>query len=190
MARVLCLLLLAAAPEATTGAYRGFSCDTHNSTIGGNVISAVSFSTSRKGCPDGAGPDADPLGPCMPNAKLVKLALDALPAGSRALTLESGPGIYYLYDKNQSAQRWGGMGADYYMDTLPGTANVQGPWADVYKVAMKTRVSAWFGELKRLGGKVDLVMSDFEMGYHSSSCGSPLPLAPCLRCNPRGATAL
>ena len=156
-------------PAAMSG-YRGFSCDTHNGTIGGNVVSAVPCATKRgKACPDGAGPDVDPLGPCMPNASEVKLALDVLPAGSRALTLEAGPGIYYLFDKNKTAKRWGGMGADYYMDTLPGKAQVQGPWADVYKVAMKKRVSAWFGELKRLGGKLDLVMGDFEMGYHSSS---------------------
>ena len=34
---------------------------------------------------------------------------------------------------------------------------------------MKKRVTAWFAELKRIGGEVDLVLSDFEMGYHSSS---------------------
>ena len=92
-----------------------------------------------------------------------------MPAGARALTLESGAGIYYLDDKNKSAQRWGGMGSYYYMDTLPGPAQVQGPWADVYRAAIQKRIAAWFGELKRLGGQVDLVLSDFEMGGHSQS---------------------
>ena len=99
----------------------------------------MGFPTSRKGCPEGAGPDADPLGPCMPNTSDVKARLDLLPAGSRALTLEAGAGVYYLQDKNSSVNRWGGMGSDYYMDTLPGPAKVQGPWADTYKAAMKTR---------------------------------------------------
>ena len=60
------------------------------------------------------------------------------------------------------------LAADY-MDTLAGSGRVQGPWADVYRTAMKKRVTAWFAELKRIGGEVDLVLSDFEMGYHSSS---------------------
>ena len=55
------------------------------------------------------------------------------------------------------------------MDTLSGPGRVQGPWADVYKSAMRKRVTAWFAELKRIGGEVDLVLSDFEMGFHSSS---------------------
>ena len=60
------------------------------------------------------------------------------------------------------------LAADY-MDTLAGSGRVQGPWADVYKTAMKKRVTAWFAELKRIGGEVDLVLSDFEMGFHSAS---------------------
>ena len=167
------LLVLGAAKRShcVTASYRAFSCDTScNVTVGGNVIGAVSFPTRRgPSCPDGAGPDADPLGPCMPNASLVKLGLDALPTGSRALTLEAGAGIYYLQDKNASANRWGGMGANYYMDTLSGPAKVQGPWADSYRTAMTKRVATWFAQLKRLGAQLDLVMSDFEMGYHSSS---------------------
>ena len=153
------------------------------------MFSAVAFPTTRKGCPEGAGPDADPLGPCMPNVTHVKQQLALLPAGARALTLEADDGIYYLQDPNASANRWGGMASNCachfpslascsaltpalaadYMDTLAGSGRVQGPWADVYKTAMKKRVTAWFAELKRIGGEVDLVLSDFEMGFHSSS---------------------
>jgi hypothetical protein len=140
--------------------------------IGGNVFSAVAFPTVRgKGsaCPEGAGPGADPLGPCMPQPKLIKQALDEKPPGARALTLEAGPGIYYLYDENQSVVRYGAMNGAYYMDTLAGAAKVQGPWADVYEAVMTKRVDTWFGELKRIGGKVDLILSDFEMGDKAES---------------------
>ena len=72
----------------------------------------MAFPTTRKGCPEGAGPDADPLGPCMPNATHVKQQLALLPAGARALTLEADDGIYYLQDPNASANRWGGMASN------------------------------------------------------------------------------
>jgi hypothetical protein len=49
-----------------------------------------------------------------------------MPTGSRSLSFEAGPGMYYLFDPNASAVRWGGMGDMYYMDTLPGPAKVQG----------------------------------------------------------------
>ena len=61
------------------------------------------------------------------------------------------------------------MGDMYYMDTLPGAGKVHGPWADVYERAITARMDAWFGELARIGASVDLVLSDFEMGGHSSS---------------------
>eukprot|EP00037_Helgoeca_nana_P021386 m.215738 g.215738 ORF g.215738 m.215738 type:complete len:584 (+) comp25629_c0_seq1:75-1826(+) len=150
--------------------YRAFSCDTVNGTIGGNVVSAVGFPTLRgPGCPDGAGPTADPLGPCFTPPMQVKAALDLLPQGGRALTLEAGPGMYYLFDPNATANRWGGMGDMYYMDTLPGAGRVQGPWADVWATAIRNRFDTWFGELKKLGADVDVVLCDFEMGGHSSS---------------------
>ena len=105
----------------------------------------------------------------MPQPKLIKQALDEKPPGARALTLEAGPGIYYLYDENQSVVRYGAMNGAYYMDTLAGAAKVQGPWADVYEAVMTKRVDTWFGELKRIGGKVDLILSDFEMGDKAES---------------------
>ena len=100
----------------------------------------------------------------------MKLALDTLPEGSRALTLEWGTGMYYLVDCNATSctDKYGGMRFMYYMDTLPGPGQVQGPWADVYNTAITKRMSAWFGELARLGGKVDYILSDFEMGDHST----------------------
>jgi hypothetical protein len=76
---------------------------------------------------------------------------------------------YYLFDPNASAKRWGGMGDMYYMDELAGPARVQGPWADVWAATMSKRFDAWFGELKRLGAAVDLVLCDFEMGGESDS---------------------
>jgi hypothetical protein len=30
-------------------------------------------------------------------------------------------------------------------------------------------MSAWFGELAKIGSTVDFILSDFEMGYHSES---------------------
>ena len=150
--------------------FRAFSCDTRNLTVaGGNVFSAVPAPTTRHNCPAGAGPTADPLGPCFTAPSVAAAALSQLPAGAQALSLESGSGMYYLQDSNASADRWGGMGPNYYMDTLPGPGKVQGPWADAYAAAMPLRMAAWFGELKRVGGAVDLILSDFEMGYHSSS---------------------
>ena len=53
------------------------------------------------------------------------------------------------------------------MDTL--THGVQGPWADVWAATMSKRFDTWFGELKRLGAEVDLVLCDFEMGGQSDS---------------------
>eukprot|EP00038_Savillea_parva_P025692 m.48971 g.48971 ORF g.48971 m.48971 type:complete len:577 (+) comp7061_c0_seq1:143-1873(+) len=153
--------------------YRAVSCDTDNATVvvgGAMVVSAVPFPTIRgPSCPEGAGPTADPLGPCFTPPATVKSALDQLPAGVRALTLEAGPGMYYLFTPNASDAPWGGMHDMYYMDTLPGPAKVKGPWADVYTQATRSRFDAWFGKLKSLGGQVDLVLCDFEMGGHSSS---------------------
>lgn len=57
----------------------------------------------------------------------------------------------------------------YYMDQLSGPAGVQGPWADVWASTMHKRFDTWFGELKRLGADVDIVLCDFEMGDQSSS---------------------
>ena len=78
--------------------------------------------------------------------------------------------MYYLVDCNATSctDKYGGMRFMYYMDTLPGPGQVQGPWADVYNTAITKRMSAWFGELARLGGKVDYILSDFEMGDHST----------------------
>ena len=83
------------------------------------MFSAVAFPTTRKGCPEGAGPNADPLGPCMPNVTYVKQQLALLPPGARALTLDANDGIYYLQDPNASANRWGGMASNCESQTLP-----------------------------------------------------------------------
>ena len=169
--------------------YHGFTCDTddpllmNNSlSVGGNIFSAVAFpirahapdsSSAAARCPPGShgiGGSRFVLDPrCYTTPAEAKAQLDAFPKGARALTLESGLGMYYLVDPNSSTTRWPDHSPRYYMDTLPGPAGVQGPWADSYVPEMVARFSAWFGELKRLGGEVDLVMSDFEMGYHTSS---------------------
>ena len=169
--------------------YHGFTCDTddpllmNNSlSVGGNVFSAVAFpmrthapdnSSAAARCPPGShgiGGSRFVLDPrCYTTPAEAKAQLNAFPKGARALTLESGLGMYYLVDPNSSATRWPDHSPRYYMDTLPGPAGVQGPWADSYVPEMVARFSAWFRELKRLGGEVDLVMSDFEMGYHTSS---------------------
>jgi hypothetical protein len=116
--------------------YRAFSCDTGNITLGDNVFSAVPFRTTgrsiHRGCPTGASADADPLGPCFARPADIAALLGALPSGARALSLEGSSSMYYLQDPNASAVHWGGMGegesAMYYMDTLPGPANVR--WRD------------------------------------------------------------
>jgi hypothetical protein len=153
--------------------YRAFSCDTGNVTMGGNVFTAVSVpviaSSKHSGCPAGGkGVGANPLGPCFTSPAAAKAELDRLPAGARAISLE-GNSMYYLEDANASAARWGGSGPRYYMDVLPGTAGVSGPWADVYRREIKSRFTVWFQELRRLGGDVDYVLSDFEMGGKSAS---------------------
>ena len=62
-------MLAALSIVAASPGYRAFSCDTANLTIGTNIFSGVPCPTRRgASCPDGAGRDADPLGPCMPNA--------------------------------------------------------------------------------------------------------------------------
>ena len=77
--------------------------------------------------------------------------------------------MYYLQDANMSSRRYGSMEYMYYMDTLPGPGQVQGPWADVWRAAVTTRFNSWFGALAELGGQVDIVLSDFEMGEYSSA---------------------
>ena len=85
--------LLHSAATATASSYRAFSCDTADVIVGSRVFSAVPLPAIRsKGCPQGAGPRAPALGPCFSSPALVKSALDAMPHGARAVTLEAGPG--------------------------------------------------------------------------------------------------
>ena len=77
--------------------------------------------------------------------------------------------MYYLEAENASARPFGGMHALYYLDTLNGPGKVQGPWCDAWRQAIKNRFHAWFAEFARINGTVDLILSDFEMGGHSSS---------------------
>ena len=79
--------------------------------------------------------------------------------------------MYYLEAENASARPFGGMHALYYMDTLNGPGKVQGPWCDAWKQAIKNRFHAWFAEFARINGTVDIILSDFEMGGHSSNVG-------------------
>ena len=109
------------------------------------------------------------LGPCFVSPQAVKAQLEQVPAGMRAISLE-GNGMYYLERQSPTSQQ----AIPYFMDTLPG--GVQGPWFDTWAAALKTRFTEWFAEFARIGGTVDVVLSDFESGGQASYYAFPKQL--------------
>jgi hypothetical protein len=160
---------------AATGSFHAFGADTGPSVREENFYPMVRLAYSYNhssgrpaSCPDGAGPTADPLGPCFVSPADVKAQLDAFPPGCRAINL-AGQSMIFLDSKNASAQPWGGEGSRFYMDTLPGLAGVHGPWADEWAKVLHHRIQAWFAQFKAIGGEVDAVVLDFEAAGMSES---------------------
>jgi hypothetical protein len=135
--------------------YVTYSCDTPNATDGTSFFDAVPLAiTNGKQCPF-ASPSADPLGPCFVSPASVKAKLDVVPPGRRAISLE-GSSMYYLQD---SSRAW------YFQDRIESDGcEIQSPWASVWSESISHRFDAWFANFSALGGEVDIILSDFEMG--------------------------
>eukprot|EP01050_Picozoa_sp_SAG11_P005245 SAG11_NODE_362_length_10182_cov_9.886641_2_plen_278_part_00 len=111
----------------------------------------------------------DPLGPCFVSPVEVKAALAAVPPGLRAISLEGGS-LYYLEhltDRTPHEPVW------YFLDNLPAGGTwknhtASGPWFDTWSATLRRRFTAWFAKFKAIGGAVDYVLSDFELGGHVS----------------------
>eukprot|EP00040_Diaphanoeca_grandis_P025038 m.138273 g.138273 ORF g.138273 m.138273 type:complete len:518 (+) comp29982_c2_seq1:132-1685(+) len=127
-----------------------FSCDTVNTTTTqGNFFAAIALRPS--GTCRYPTPDADPL-TCFVSPEEVKMYLDSLPQGRRAISLE-GSSLYSV--ENAS-------GATIFLDVFKdGTPS---PWMEQWASVVEKRFSAWFAHFKAIGGTVDIVLSDLEMG--------------------------
>ena len=77
-----------------------------------------------------------------------------------------------------SSRRYGSMEYMYYMDTLPGPGQVQGPWADVWRAAVAQRFDQWFGALNELGGQVLRHHFRAFLALFPSSTLAHMPLPP------------
>eukprot|EP00039_Didymoeca_costata_P002997 m.64396 g.64396 ORF g.64396 m.64396 type:complete len:504 (+) comp11647_c0_seq1:194-1705(+) len=151
--------------------YRMYSCDTQNITIENYVFSATSLQIENSPeCPQ-ANATVDPLGPCFTSPSQIKAILDNYPPGGRAISLE-GLGMYYLQGIDPVTKQLDRM---YFMDRLAN--GVSGPWFDEWAAALKKRFTVWFAKFKEIGGDVDIILSDFEMGgkasFYSFSHQSP-----------------
>ena len=145
------------ATVAATQHHFAFSCDS-NSTYSNNLYSAASIgratgaAASCAACP---GP-ADVLS-CFTSPADVWSLLQPLPSGRRAISLEGLWSPYYCADA---------QGKKYWQDTL-GDGSTLGPWGDQWAAEVAKRFDAWFGEYLKIGGSVDHILSDFEMGGHA-----------------------
>lgn len=104
---LLLLLLVAGRVDVATSAeLTAFSCDTPgvgplNTTSHTNFYTAVQIAfLGGGGCPY-PGPTAAALGPCFLSPAAAKAALDLLPAGKRALSLE-GDSLYSVQDATRT----------------------------------------------------------------------------------------
>ena len=122
--------LLAALPATVCVELSAFSCDTDNVTAFPNFYPATKIGAQTGGaCPD-LGHDADPLGPCFLSPAAAKAALDRVPAGKRALSLE-GRSLYWVVNAS---------GATLFQDPLPdGTLS---PWVDQWASTVQRRFEA------------------------------------------------
>lgn len=160
------------AAAAATTAYRAFSCDTagQNATAAlGAISSAVKLGIVHSAACPVADASADPLGPCFVSPAEVKASLAGVQPGMRAISLEGGSPYYleHLTDRVPHEPVW------YFLDNLPAGANwtnhtASGPWFDTWSAVLHRRFTAWFAEFKAIGGEVDYVLSDFELGGHAS----------------------
>ena len=131
-----------------------FSCDA-NSTYSDNIYSAASIGRAAgtaASCAVCPGP-ADALS-CFTSPAEVWALLKPLPPGRRAISLEGEWSPYYCADAD---------GSKFWQDTLADGGTI-GPWGDQWSAEVKRRFDAWFGEYLKIGGQIDHVLSDFEMG--------------------------
>ena len=94
---------------------------------------------------------------CFTSPADVWALLQPLPSGRRAISLEGLWSPYYCADA---------QGKKYWQDTL-GDGSTLGPWGDQWAAEVAKRFDAWFGEYLKIGGSVDHILSDFEMGGHA-----------------------
>jgi len=96
-----------------------------------------------------------PSGPLFSAAEEVWAKLSSLPPGRRAISLE-GMSMYYLQNAT-TRMMW--------QDTLPD--GMPSPWGDTWSKAIKHRFNTWFAKYRAIGGQVDIVLGDFELGGHA-----------------------
>ena len=126
-----------------------YSCDGGNASS--NVLNAASLGRAGKaGC--AVCPNAD-VSTCWISPAEIWAQIEPLPAGRRAISLE-GFSPYYCEDANTT--KW------WWQDKL--SDGSRGPWGDVWAKEVLRRFDAWFAAFKALGGEVDVILSDFEMG--------------------------
>ena len=135
-----------------------YSCDTDSVPSRANVFSAAKIDRiGHDGCAKCPGTD---VASCFTPPSAVWAQLKALPEGGRSISLE-GFSPYYCEPENATT------GHDWYwMDKLSDGAT-DSPWGDVWAKEVRRRFELWFGEYAKLGGTVDQILSDFEMGGHA-----------------------
>ena len=162
MARLLavCSLLHTYAAEAAATVppvdIVAFGCDTFNASGSAHPhfysATALSFKYDpRQNC-SYASAALDALGPCFASPAEVKAALDMMPRGRRAISLE-GNSLYVVEDPAR---------AEVFRDPLQDGS--LSPWMDTWAAVVHTRFESWFANFSAIGGEVDVVLSDFEAG--------------------------
>jgi hypothetical protein len=151
--------------------YHAFSCDTasQNVTTSGAVSSGVKLKIVHSAACPLADEHADPLGPCFVSPQEVKEALSTVQPGMQAISLEGGS-LYYLEhltDRSPHEPVW------YFLDNLPQGSTwknhtASGPYFDTWASTVKRRVTTWFSKFKEIGGQVDYLILDFELGTQAS----------------------
>jgi hypothetical protein len=143
------MLLISVATAAVK--HVAFSCDSPlNATAGDNVYSATNIlRTGDHNCGDC--PGAANVSECWEAPASVWGRLRTIPAGRRSISFEGSESMYYCQQAN---------GTRWWMDRLDDGSN--SPWGDEWEKAVTARFSAWFAEYARIGGQVDVILSDFE----------------------------
>jgi hypothetical protein len=108
----------------------------------------------------------------------VKAALDALPNGKKAISLEGST----LYDVQDTDNR------PVFRDPLADGS--LSPWMDQWSSTIRHRFDTWFANFSAIGGTVDIVLSDFEGGgqlywYDFARRGNGTATAALLAADPR-----
>lgn len=128
-----------------------YGCDTSEVPNQNGFYSAVSISiVNSKKCPFADGAD-NPT--CFTSPAEVWSLLQQSPKGHRAISLE-GKSMYYLQNLTNG---------EYWQDLLNDHQS-PGPWGEKWKEIIYSRFATWFANFSKIGGTVDIVLSDFEMG--------------------------